>query len=89
MGGCKHIFYLCVSFIGPWVRAEKLSKYLLMDCKDNSSVPFTLLLSLSGRKEKVIAAALASSPSPGHAPPLGAAAGPAPDLMLYSVAPLP
>lgn len=40
--------------------ADKLGKYLRVDCKDNSSVPFTLLLSLSGRRERVIPAALAS-----------------------------
>lgn len=43
--------------------ADKLGKYLLIDCKDNSSVPCTLF-SLSGREEKVIPAALASIPSP-------------------------
>lgn len=72
-----NIFYFCASFTGPWVRADKLGKYLLIDCKDNSSVPFALLFSLSERKEKVIPAALASIPSPGLAPLPGAAAGPA------------
>lgn len=52
------------SFIQPRATADKLGKYLLIECKDNSSVPFTLLLSLSGRTEKVIPAALASIPSP-------------------------
>lgn len=64
-GAQTHIFYFCASFMGPWTRADKLSKYLLLDCKDNSSVPFTILLSLSGRKENVIPGALASIPSPG------------------------
>lgn len=45
--------------------ADKLGKYLLIDCKYNSSMPFTLLLSLSGREEKAIPAALASIPSLG------------------------
>lgn len=58
-----NIFYFCASLTGPWVMADKLGKYLLIDCKGNSSVPCTLL-SLSGRKEKVIPAALASIPSP-------------------------
>lgn len=48
--------------LGP---GQANGKYLLIGCKDNSSVPFTLLLSPLGRKEKVIPAALASIPRPG------------------------
>ena len=52
VGHRHNIVYFSVSFREPWTTADKLSKYLLLDFKDNSSVPFTHLLCLSGRKRK-------------------------------------